>query len=262
MKRIVILIIGFICLASLAGCGKKEQPASTAKTGTITFTANGEDFVRQGFMDKQGWNIAFEKLYVNIADPVAYGAPGEAVLKGSFQVDLAEGDEDAGPVTVGKSTDAEPGNYQSLKFKIRRADSGEYKGCSIVMIGNAEKGETEVPFIIKLTEEMDYNGKEGYVGDQVKGMLPDGGDTEVEMTFHFDHIFGDKEAAADDHINTGSVGFDFFNQFAEDGKVNVSQGDMAGAEGYGTLVNAVWSLGHLGEGHCVCANQSSADSVK
>jgi len=77
------------------------------------------------------------------------------------------------------------------------------------------------------------------------------------MTFHFDHVFGDNEADAEDHINTGSVGFDFFYAFAEDGVVDVHQADLQGAEGYSTLVQALWTLGHLGEGHCEVSEQSS-----
>ena len=262
MKKDKVLICGLICVLCLFGCGKKEQAASLSRAGTMLFVANGEDFVRKGFVDKQGWKIAFDNLYVTIVDPVAYGKPGEAVLKGSFWVDLAKGDKDADPISVGKTENVKAGNYQSLKFKIRKATSGEYKGYSIVMIGTAEKEGTKVPFVIKLDEEMDYDGKEGYVGDEIKGMVPAGGTAEVEMTFHFDHIFGDNEAPADDHINTGSVGFDFFNQFVKNGKVAIAQSDMTKSKGYDVLLKAIWTLGHLGEGHCECINQSSADSVK
>lgn len=79
------------------------------------------------------------------------------------------------------------------------------------------------------------------------------------MTFHFDHVFGDCEADAEDHINKGSVGFDFFHTFAEDGAVAVCQADLRGAAGYRTLVQALWTLGHLGEGHCEVSQQSSAE---
>jgi hypothetical protein len=129
------------------------------------------------------------------------------------------------------------------------------------MIGTASRDDKNVDFIIELTEEMVFDGKEGYVGDEVKGLLQPGGETSVEMTFHFDHIFGDREAPQDDHINTHSVGFDFFYQFAEDGTVEVSQPEMKRAPHYSTLVHAVWSLGHLGEGHCEVSDQSSKGDV-
>jgi hypothetical protein len=93
-------------------------------------------------------------------------------------------------------------------------------------------------------------------------MLKAGETTTVEMTFHFDHIFGDKEAPEDDHINTGSVGFDFFNRFIKEDKVDIEQSAMQSEKEYETLVQAMWTLGHLGEGHCEVSNQSSAASIE
>ena len=259
-NRIVASALIAATLLTFTGCRKDQPPKAALEdaAGTIVFTANGEDFVRQGFVDKNGWHISFDKLYVNIVEPAAYGAPGTAVLQGSHWIDLAAGDENADPVVVGKIDDVQPGNYQSLLFNIRRAESGPYKGASIVMIGNAENADRVVPFEIRLTEEMDFDGKEGYVGDEIKGMLKPGDVTSVEMTFHFDHIFGDKEAPVDDHINTGSVGFDFFAVHAADGAVVVDQNQLIDEDAYSTLVHAIWTLGHLGEGHCHCTNQSSA----
>ena len=93
------------------------------------------------------------------------------------------------------------------------------------------------------------------------GLLKPGESAEVEMAFHFDYIFGDIEAAQDDHINTGSVGFDFFRLFAEGNTVDVTQEEMKKTAGYSTLVKAVWSLGHLGEGHCDVSAQSSKGEI-
>jgi hypothetical protein len=223
------------------------------------FTANGEDFVRRGCVDKQGWSISFENLYVNIVEPTAYVPDGdeEVVLEGSHWVDLAEGTADAGPIVMGTAQEVPPANYQSLRFALGRTSEGPYAGSSIVMIGSAEREGLQVPFTIRLDEEMVFDGREGYVGEELKGLLQPGSTTEVEMTFHLDHVFGDNQADEEDHINTGSVGFDFFGAFAEDGVVDVSQADLQDAEGYPTLVQALWTLGHLGEGHCAVSQQSS-----
>ncbi len=263
MKKLVVcaLVVISVLFFSCGKGGESKPPAENGQ-GTLVFTANGEDFVRRGFTDKQGWKITFDKLLVNITDPTAYGEPGEVVLKGAHIVDLAAGDENAEPITVAELGKIAPGNYQSLKFKINRMADGEFKGSSIVMIGTAVKDGKTVPFTIRLDEEMDYDGREGYVGDEIKGLVTAGKTSDVEMTFHFDHVFGDAEAPDDDHINTGSVGFDFFNAFAKDGKVDVSQADLKDAKNYNTLVKALWTLGHLGEGHCHCTNQSSAEIVK
>jgi len=267
VKRIFqqpLILIAISAAVVICGCSKKKETVEET-TGTIIFTANGEDFVRQGFVDKQGWSISFENLFVNIVDPVAYMPEGEkleAALSGAFWIDLAQGDENADPITVGKLDNVKAGNYQSLRFKLKRAAEGDYSGFSIVMIGAASKDDKTIPFTIKLDEEMDYDGKEGFVGDEIKGMLKAGETATVEMTFHFDHIFGDNEAPEDDHINTGSVGFDFFNRYVKDGKVDVEQSVMNSEKEYKTLVQAMWTLGHLGEGHCEVSSQSSAAVIE
>jgi hypothetical protein len=118
------------------------------------------------------------------------------------------------------------------------------------MIGSAEKDARIVPFRILLDEQMRFDGKEGYVGDEVKGVVKRGAVADVEMTFHFDHIFGDSEAAADDHINTAATGFEFFYAYAEDDVVDITQSRLQDGSQYPTLIRSLWSLGHLGEGHC------------
>jgi hypothetical protein len=264
MKKHLLVISTVIMAISLVlpflSCAKNKSE----NTGSLIFKANGEDFVRQGFIDKNGWHITFDKLFVNLAESTAYlpGSKIQASLPGSYWVDLASGDENADPITVGKISDVASGNYQSLKFSLKQVASGEFAGYSIVMIGRAEKQEETVDFVIKLDEEMDFDGKEGYVGDEIKGLLEPGGTADVEMTFHFDHIFGDIEADKDDHINTGSVGFDFFNQFTQNGKVDVSQANLVNSDGYSILAKAIWTLGHLGEGHCEVANQSSKGKIR
>lgn len=246
------IIVSILFLPIFTGCSKEKK-------GTIVFTANGENFVRLGFIDKSGWKISFSNLFVNISNPVAYNKTEKlkAKLKGEYFIDLAEGDENANPIITGKITGIKAGNYQSLKFSIKRARDGKYKGYTIVMTGKAEKNGKIIPFTIKLDEEMEFDGREGYVGDELKGILEENASTDVEMTFHFDHIFGDIEAEKNDHINTGSVGFDFFYQFTENAKIDISQKEMEDKEGYNTLIKAIWTLGHLGEGHCIVSRQST-----
>jgi hypothetical protein len=275
IARLTVLIAA-ASLAGLTACGKGES-RETAKTplsadttpraedaaaeGAVVFTANGEDFVRRGFVDKQGWSISFDNLYVNIVDPTAYvpDTGEQVVLEGSHWVDLAEGSAEAEPIVLGSAEQVAPDNYQALRFAVERVSGGFYAGSSIVMVGTASRGGKQVPFTIRLDEEMVFDGREGYVGEELKGLLQPGSVTDVEMTFHFDHVFGDAEAETDDHINAGSVGFDFFYAFADAGVVDVGQEELKGAEGYGTLLQAVWSLGHLGEGHCEVSRQSSLD---
>ncbi|MBI9097874.1 MAG: hypothetical protein JEY91_05330, partial [Spirochaetaceae bacterium] len=57
----------------------------TEKTGNILFTANGEEFVIEGLVSKEGWNIDFQSVLINISSPTAYNRDNpelEAVLSG------------------------------------------------------------------------------------------------------------------------------------------------------------------------------------
>ena len=224
----------------------------------MEFKANGEDFVKNGFVGKNKWRIDFDHLFVNIANIKAYNSEKnlEIKLNNKYWIDLKSIDKD-GLTPVDTVKNVKPGNYQSLNFELKRAFSGEYKDYSIVIIGKAKKNNKTIPFKIKLDEEMLFVGKEGFVGDQIKGLLKENGTAETEMTFHFDHIFGDDNSPASDHVNTESVGFDFFNQFVKNGKVDVSQKELKTTKNYKTLIKAIWSLGHLGEGHCDTFKQSS-----
>ncbi|MBD3320984.1 MAG: DUF4382 domain-containing protein [Chitinivibrionales bacterium] len=232
---------------------------SSEKNSALVFRANGEDFVRQGFIDKQGWAIAFDTVLVHLSDIAAYNKKEglRAELQGNFAVDLAAGDDNAIPVKVGTVDNVAAGNYQSLKFKVTKATAGEYRGSSIVMTGKAIKDSLSIPFIIKINETMTFTCTEGYVGDEIKGIVKEDSVADVEMTFHFDHIFGDNDAPMDNHINSSSVGFDFFYQYRDGGKVAVSQSELKQDDEYETFVRALWSLGHCGEGHCEVSEQST-----
>ncbi|RYD06121.1 hypothetical protein N752_06215 [Desulforamulus aquiferis] len=114
-KKNIITLAFMIILLAVTGCSNsnsqgesKEQPAGK-KVGTLQFMANGEDFIREGFISKDGWALTFEHVYVNLSEITAYQAEppydahngGEVTAKekvalaGSLTVDLAEGDEDA-----------------------------------------------------------------------------------------------------------------------------------------------------------------------
>ncbi len=118
-----------------------------------------------------------------------------------------------------------------------KATSGSAAGYSLVIIGTAEKDGQSVDFTINIEEECGYSCGE-YVGDERKGILEKGGTADLEMTFHFDHIFGDAETPLDDELNLGALGFEPFADLAEDGKVDLNMAEL--------------HLGHVGEGHCHC----------
>ena len=262
-KRFVIVAIAVLAaLGTLVCCAPKPEK------GTLQFNANGEDFVRQGFVSKDGWAITFDHVYITLADITGYQsdppydphagsdvkAKATAKLSGAHTVDLAEGGEDAPPILVGEVEDALVGHYNAVSWKMARASSAPASGYSLVIVGTAEKGGQTVDFTIKVDTEYAYICGE-YVGDERKGMLQKDCAADLEMTFHFDHIFGDAETAMDDELNVAAVGFEPFAGAVEGGVLDT---DMAGlrdglsADDYQMLEDILPTLGHVGEGHCHC----------
>jgi len=65
-RAIIITTVLSILAITLSGC------AGSGATGNLKFYANGEDFVRQGFVSKDGWAITFDHVYINLSDIAAY----------------------------------------------------------------------------------------------------------------------------------------------------------------------------------------------
>jgi hypothetical protein len=247
-KRAIFIAVPLLILVMvLAGC-----PGGGA-TGTLKFYANGEDFVRQGFVSKDGWSIQFDHVYITLADIAAYQTdpPYEpqsdgdisgkhAVgLDGAYTMDLAEGGADAPPILVGSISNVTVGHYNALAFNMARAESGPAAGYSLVMIGTAQKDGQSIDFVINVEEECQYQCGE-YVGDERKGIVAENGTADLEMTFHFDHIFGDGDLPLDDELNLAAIGFEPF---------------AGGAQAEDVLDMSGMHLGHVGEGHCHCGCQ-------
>lgn len=273
MSLLACVLIVVVLLASvvIVGCGngeseeKAEETTTSSGTGTLVFTANGEDFAREGFTSKDGWNISFQHVFVTLADVTAYqtdppyeteegwdiDSEDEAGLDGVHTVDLTGPEAD--PAVVGEVTDATAGHYNAISWGMVKAESGEATGYSIFLNGTAQKEGQTVNFTIKIDGEYAYQGGE-YVGDERKGVLEDGGTAEVEMTFHLDHLFGDAETPADDQLNVDALGFDPIAALATDGVADVDLAVLKSSlspEDLSKLEAILVHLGHVGEGHCL-----------
>ena len=258
-----------IILISLSGCSSQENTetqAATSKTGTLALVANGEDFIRQGFVSKDGWQINFDRAYVTLNQVNAYSTEPPFNPAGKTQlepqqtvslvdtpttVDLAEGEEDGEPILVTQTT-APVGIYNALSWKIVPAQAGSGQDNSIVLEGKASKDGREIDFMIGFDQELEYVCGE-YVGEKRKGIVQAENMAQVETTFHFDHIFGDNSLPAEDALNQEAIGFAPLASLAQNGKLTVNQTDLEqqldSAE-YKKLQQAISSLGHVGEGHC------------
>ena len=118
--------------------------------------------------------------------------------------------------------------------------------------GTAKKDSQVIDFIIKLNDELDYTCGE-FIGEVRKGLVKALSNAELEVTFHFDHIFGNGEIAADETTNTEVLGFSPLAALAEGITLKVDQENLKtqlSTRDYQTLEKAIAGLGHVGEGHC------------
>ncbi|WP_052035147.1 hypothetical protein [Xenococcus sp. PCC 7305] len=76
MKKITTITGIIVLLTTLVtGCKSSEsvaQQETAVNTGNFVLVANGEDFVRQGFVAKDGWQIEFDRLEVSVSEVIAY----------------------------------------------------------------------------------------------------------------------------------------------------------------------------------------------
>jgi hypothetical protein len=245
LKKKMALTALCLCALTITACSEKS--------GSLLFTANGEEFIAEGLVSKEGFTITFDQVLINLSNIEAYSINDKklsAKIEGDQLIDLKKGTVENPVITVQMLNNVSPGNYQSLRYSLKQLQSGEYSGYSIILKGTASKDNQAIPFSIKLNEELLFDGREGYVGDSVKGIVKSGETSDVEMTFHFDHLFGNIEADKNDHVNSGSPGFELFRPYIQDGKIDVNQNQLTENPAYPVLIGAIETLGHLGEGHC------------
>lgn len=278
------LLTGGVLLFTLGGCAtglsegnapSQETAEETAEetaavetkaTGQLELRANGEDFVRQGFVSKDGWQIDFDHVYVTLSDAAAYqsdppyaaGAaeqptgPMTVIAPAPVTVDLAEGDATA-PTVLVATVKAPVGRYNALAWTMVPAPTGPSEGYSLFVQGTAAKAQETIPFVLKFDSALEFVCGD-YVGDERKGILDADDTAELEATFHFDHIFGDGDASADDDINVGALGFEPLAAIAVDQRLEADtallESELSPAD-YEQLIGLLPSLGHVGEGHCV-----------
>ena len=125
----------------IASCQTSEstiKQEKTASTGNLILVANGEDFVRQGFLAKDGWQIEFDRLEVSVSEVIAYqtnsapqsnlehnlkSQPQVLILERATTIDLAAGDDNAKPIAV-RTKEAPEGFYNALSWKMQPTKDG------------------------------------------------------------------------------------------------------------------------------------------
>ena len=268
----IFKVLLVVSLVFLAGCGAENAVTSddqvmddAVETGTLAITANGEEFSREGFLSKDGWELTFDQIYATMGNIVAYqsdppydtgqgrdiGYKTMVELAGVYTVNLADPQSD--PVQLDQLQDVPTGHYNALSWDMLRAAEGPSAGYCLLLIGQAEKEGVVIDFSLGIEQEVAYMGGD-YIGDERKGILLPGGTADLEMTFHFDHLFGVGEEDAADSLNLEAFGFEPLAVLSVDGVLETDLTALQTAlndDDYALLISIMTHLAHVGEGHCL-----------
>jgi hypothetical protein len=262
------LLLGLI-FGLMISCSPQTETQTETQTnnnnqavGSLILVVNGEDIVRQGLVTKDGWDLTFNNVYVTLSNVTAYQTkssfnPEESkeikplqtivLVDSPITVNLAEGDEDAEPISV-VTKNAPTGHYNALAWNIAPNNNEP----SLILEGTATKDNQKIEFAMKLNPDISYTCGE-FIGEERKGFLAENSTSELEVTFHFDHLFGDAELGDDDTMNQDALGFTSLANLAENGQLTITQDllkEKLSPEDYEKLEYNLRSLGHVGEGHC------------
>lgn len=260
-----LIICGLItssCSSNIATTEKETQITQSSESQNILrLEANGEDFVRQGFVTKDGWQIDFTHVYVTLAEVIAYqtNPPFDAeqetplsaietvkLVDQATTIDLAQANPN--PVVVAEAQ-TNLGVYNALSWQVVPNTS---ENASIILEGIAQKENQSIDFIISFDQTLKYVCGE-FVGESRKGIVSGENSGTVETTFHFDHIFGDAETPLTEALNEDALGFQPLANLTKNGQLRLNMTTLKqqlSTQDYEKLQKAFISLGHVGEGHC------------
>lgn len=274
MTKFPSTIVKTISLLSivLVGCSGNSNSSTTPDQideGTLKLVVNGEDFVRNGFVTKDDWQINFERVAVNVGNVMAYQTESTfdpententenieyqetvTILDEAKTVDLTENAEAGEPVAV-EQVQAVPGSYNALSWELIPSNETGLENQTIVMQGKATKDGETVNFNLGFSLPVTYLCGE-FVGDMRKGIVKQDAPAEVEMTLHFDHVFGDAGTPMTEAINQDALGFQPLAELAQAGELTADWQTLQqqlSPENQEILTKAIIGLGHVGEGHC------------
>lgn len=240
-------------LATILSTALLVSCAPAPQKGTLLLHANGEERLQTGWTTKDGWKLQFDHVYLTLGSVTAYQtnppfdpAAGDrpesevtVVFSDPMTVDLVS---DQRPL-VG-SAEAAVGHFNALQWQTLAP--------SLQLVGTAQRGNVTIPFDITLAQPLAFVCGD-YIGDERKGFVAANSTADLEITLHFDHLFGDGAEAATAEINREAVGFDPFAALATPEGVTVDWTELQqklSSQDFQALRKVLSNLGHVGEGHC------------
>lgn len=249
--------------AGLYACSSNDLGATqSSETGMLVLTANGEEFVRQGLRSRDQWQVDFDQVYVTFDQVLAAQEPLKDVADEQSADTVVPSVQWEGPKTINLVAGETPqiisqisapvGQYRALTWQMSPAKSGPAQDTSILIAGKATKETETLAFTLRLEPTLEFRCG-AYVGDDRKGIVQPQQSAELEATFHFDHLFGNGDAPADDDINRDSLGIEPLAELTEsetlDADLEMLLAELS-PEDSNKLQEILSNLGHVGEGHC------------
>jgi len=265
MRKLSSIFIVLLIITILAsGCNQEPEGP-----GTLQFYANGGDRVFVGMVSKDGWKMIFNHFYVSMKDITSFQTdpPYDPIysadiiryetsvsLDGVYTADIAQGE---GRRLVDSALEAPTGLYNAVSWYLVPGTEGNGAGHSVVMMGQAGKGDEILDFTLKLNFEGGYQCGNYFVsGSDVKdniGELASGATAEIEMTYAAEMLFGDGGQPITGILNRMTLGFEPLAALAESGVIDEDLSTLEqklSAEDFELLMGTVPELGKVGEGRC------------
>ena len=173
-KNIFLALKSVVMIFALSSCVLNNTPEATELSSTssqgksrLSLVANGEDFIRQGFVSKDGWQIEFNHAYITLDEVIAYQTNppfnlgnGEklqvtksiTLIDFATTIDLAQGDEKALPIKV-TEVSAPIGKYNAISWNVV---NNPEDNTSIVLDGVATKNDQTINFVLKFSLNLSY----------------------------------------------------------------------------------------------------------
>jgi hypothetical protein len=204
-----------IAAASLVGCGDDADGSGStggdAGSGTITFTSWGEEYIEQGIPSSEfadGWGVTYQRFLILIGDIHVADAEGQVaaekpnfvlvdhVAPGPKPIASFDGVEakawthvsyQTSPVADASQIELGPG---ATDADVQSMVSG---GCHVYAEGTLSNGTDSKTFAWCLGVPTLLDACEGEVdGKLTEGVVvTEGGNDQVELTVHGDHLFYD-----------------------------------------------------------------------
>lgn len=209
--------------------------ACGGETGALTVTVSGEEAAVSGFdagAFEDGWAVGFDAIVVSLSAFDLHGSGGaHAALEGdAVIVDLTRGD-----ATLWTFEGVPARRWEDVRYRIAPAtdqarDVGAVDaalrrrmldgGLSMLVVGTASRDDLTRDFDLAFTLDVGHSRCQG--SDGTDGIIVrTGGDSETQITLHWDHLFFDSLALDDAGMRFEAIAA------ASDGSAPITLSDLS-----------------------------------